>query len=134
MPAIRGTVLYYNASSPQEGKKAKAVFVTHGLRIRAIAPEELGRPLGSFTGVLPQPEEAPAPREPISESLMVFSGIGGAQLDRVLTALLRAGVPRSVYKAIVTPGNVSWDFYQLREELKAERAAVEGGDPPSEKV
>ena len=134
MPAVRGMVLYYNAASPQEGKKAKAVFATQGLRIRAVAPEELSRPLGSFTGVLPVPEEAPTPREPIGESLMVFSGIGGPQLDRVLSALLRAGVPRAVYKAIVTPGNVSWDFYQLYEELKAERAAVEGGSTPSEKV
>ncbi len=133
MPAVRGMVLYYNASSPQEGKKAKAVFATHGLRIRTIAPEELGRPLGSFTGVLPQPEESPAPRAPIGESLMVFSGIGGPQLDRVLSALLRAGVPRSVYKAIVTPGNVSWDFYQLCEELKAERAAVDGSAQAPEK-
>lgn len=125
MPAVRGMVLYYNAASPQEGAKAKAVFAAQGLRIRAVSPEELGRPLGSFTGVLPAPEEASAPREPLSESLMVFSGLGGAQLDRVLSALLRAGVPRSVYKAIVTPGNVAWDFYQLLGELKAERAAVE---------
>lgn len=134
MPAIRGTVLYYSAGSPQETRKAKAVFATHGLRIRAIALEELGRPLGSFTGVLPQPEETPAPRDPLPESLMVFSGIGGPALDQVLTALLRSGVPRRVYKAILTPDNVSWDFYQLFEELKAERAAVEGAAPPSEKV
>lgn len=133
MPAARGMVLYYNAAAPQQGAKAKAVFATHGLRIRAIAPEELGLPLGSFTGVLPHPEEAPAPREPLNESLMVFSGIGGPQLDRVLAALLRAGVPRSVYKAIVTPGNVSWDFYQLHEELKAERAALEGSAQTPEK-
>ena len=134
MPAVRGMVLYYNAASPQEGKKAKAVFATQGLRIRAVAPEELGLPLGTLTGALPPPEAAPAPRAPLGESVMVFSGVGGAQLDRVLSALLRAGVPRSVFKAIVTPGNVSWDFYQLLEELKAERAAVEGSSPPPEKV
>lgn len=125
MPASRGMVLYYNASSPQEGAKAKAVFATHGLRIRAISPEELGCPVGSFTGLLPKPETLPAERPPLSESIMVFSGLGGPGLDKVLFALLRAGVPRSVYKAIVTPGNAAWDFYQLCEELKAERTAVE---------
>lgn len=132
MSAPRGMVLYYNAGSPQEGGKAKAVFATHGLRIRTIAPEELGCPVGAFTGLLPKPETLPAERVPLSESIMVFSGLGGPALDRVLSALLRAGVPRSVYKAIVTPGNAAWDFYQLCEELKAERAAVEGPSKASE--
>lgn len=134
MPAASGMVLYYNAASPQVANKAKAVFAVQGLRIRALAPEELVLPLGVLTGVLPPPEETPAPRAPLGESLMVFSGIGGARLDRVLSALLRAGVPRSVFKAIVTPDNVSWDFYRLLGELKAERAAVEGSVPPPKKL
>ncbi|HIY21137.1 MAG TPA: DUF3783 domain-containing protein [Candidatus Flavonifractor merdigallinarum] len=134
MPVSRGMVLYYNAASPKEGGKAKAVFATHGLRIRAISPEELGCPVGSFTGLLPKPEALLNERAPLTESIMVFSGLGGPALDRVLSALLRAGVPRSVYKAIVTPGNATWDFYQLCEELKAERAAVEGPSGATENL
>ena len=130
MPALRGMVLYYNAGSPQEGSRAKAVFAAHRLRIKNITPEELGRSVGSFTGLLPA-GEAPA-GEPIPESMMVFSGVRGRELDQVLSALLRAGVPRAVYKAVVTHGNAGWDFYRLYEELRRERAAVEGAPAPEE--
>ena len=45
-------------------------------------------------------------------------------------ALLKAGVPRSVEKAVVTPGNAAWSFYQLYDELRRERTAVESGSQP----
>ncbi len=132
MPALRGMVLYYNAGTPQEGSRAKAVFAAHGLRIKNIAPEELGRSVGSFTGLLPAGEGRN--ETPIPESIMVFSGVRGRDLDRVLSALLKAGVPRAVYKAVVTPGNAAWNFYQLYEELKQEREAIEGAAVPEERA
>ena len=37
---------------------------------------------------------------------------------------------RQVYKAVVTPGNAAWSFYQLYDELRQERTAVESGSQP----
>ena len=125
MPTLNGLVLYYNASTPQEAAKAKLVFIRMGLRIRIVAPDQLGQAVGSFAGLAVEPSAPQADRPPIPDSIMVFSGLRGHTLDRVLQALLQVGVPRSVFKAVVTPGNAGWDFYQLYEELKKERAALE---------
>lgn len=127
MPAPRGLVLYYCAGSQAEASRAKLVFIRFGLRIKVITPDLLSRAVGSFAGLdVPAPEDAGGGSIP--DSIMVFAGLRGPVLDQVLSALLKAGVPRSVYKAVVTPGNAGWSFYQLYEELVRERRAVDSGD------
>ena len=101
-----------------------------GLLVKPITPEQLGQAVGSFAGLDVPAPAAPAAPDPIPESMMIFSGLRGSELDRTLSALLKAGVPRSVYKAVVTPGNAAWSFYQLYDELRRERTAVESGSQP----
>ena len=48
MPAPHGLVLYYNAADSQEAAKARLVFIRMGLRVKPIAPEQLGQAVGSF--------------------------------------------------------------------------------------
>lgn len=130
MPAPHGLVLYYNAADSQEAAKARLVFIRMGLLVKPITPEQLGQAVGSFAGLDVPAPAAPAAPDPIPESMMIFSGLRGSELDRTLSALLKAGVPRSVYKAVVTPGNAAWSFYQLYDELRRERTAVESGSQP----
>ena len=129
MPKTQGLVLYYNASTPQEAAKARLVFIRMGLRIKLISTEELGQAVGSFAG-LEVPSPPAADLVSIEESILVFSGLPGRALDQTLAALRKAGIPRSVYKAVLTPGNASWSFYQLYQELCKERQAIEDGNSP----
>ncbi len=43
------------------------------------------------------------------------------QLDRLLAALQKAGVPRTCLKAVLTPTNAQWTLRALYQELCRER-------------
>lgn len=124
MPTPCGLVLYYHAGPETEAAQAKLVFIRFGLRLKCITPDQLGQAVGSFAGLnVPAPESRPA--RPIPDSLLIFADLPGKTLDQVLAALRKAGVSRSVFKAVITPQNAAWSFYQLYEELKEERQAIE---------
>ena len=69
-----------------------------------------------------------APAQPPEEAMLIFHGITGARLEGGLRAMMKAGVPRSVYKSIVTAENAKWDLCQLCGELKKEREALDAGE------
>ena len=54
-----------------------------------------------------------------------MDGLSGAKIHALLTALAKAKVPRSVFKAVVTRDNIGWTLAQLGEELSREREAME---------
>ena len=80
-------------------------------------------PVGALAEGRKAPEgagEHPALPEPV----LVFCGVGSAQLDRLLQALRKLGLPRTCLKAVLTGENAGWTFSQLYEELTRERSAL----------
>lgn len=127
MPASQELVLFYYPAP--EAAKAKSVFARMGVRIKTITPDLLGEPLGFLAGLAGfapggQPPQAPAPPDPV----LVLCNFAGHRLDALLQGLRKAGVPRTVYKAVLTPSNAAWTLSALAEELAEERAALEGGN------
>ena len=125
MAVSQALVLFYDPQGTAAA--ARKVFLTRHIRVRTVEPEQAGQRVGALAGLKGWAlEEIQAPSPP-QQSVLVFSGVLGAQLDGVLTALRRAGVPPTVYKAVVTADNAGWTFAQLCEELTRERQAVEAG-------
>lgn len=138
MATTQELVLYYDPAGT--ASRAKGVFVRQRVRIRTVTSEQAGQRVGYLAGLRGW-EEIPGARAPGTPvgSVLVFSGLNGPRLDTVLSALHRAGVPREVYKAVVTADNASWSFAALCAELQRERRAVEQGEkadhpPESETV
>lgn len=129
MPVSKAIVLYYAAGDQAQTAKAKGVFMRYGVRIRPVTAEQLDRAVGSFAG-LDLPEPPKVEHAPVEESMMIFINMSTPQLYTVLTALDHAGVPRAVIKSILTADNAPWSFYQLYDELKKERAAMQGNLQP----
>ena len=126
MPASQARVLFYDPKGV--AGKAKGVFLRQKIRICPVTPEQAGQTVGFLAGIKGWEAAEPAePVQPPDASVLVFSGLPGARLDLALAALRRAGVPRSVYRAVVTADNAGWSFAQLCAELERERAAVERG-------
>lgn len=127
MPNTQELVLLYYPSP--EASRAKGVFLQQKIRIRPVITEELGMAVGFLAGIRADSQATGAmePPESPTEPVMVFSGLSSRRLDGVLAALRKAGVPRSVYKAVVTAENASWPFSALCAELIREREAVERG-------
>ena len=108
---------------------ARRAMLPMKVRIRAVSQEQTGQTLGFLLGRgdFP-PVQGGAPT--VSDPILVLDGFSGARLNALLSALSRAKVPRSVFKAVVTADNIGWTLAQLWEELSRERQAIESGQAP----
>lgn len=90
---------------------------------RPVEPEDLCQTVGhlaGFPGFEARPaEELPAPQI----SCAVMAGVARGLLDRLLPAFKASGVQIPL-KAMVTPTNQLWPFYQLLQELQREHEAM----------
>lgn len=108
--------------------KAKGVFLRQKIRMRPVAPEQMGQLVGVLVGLKGWEEHTCDEQvQTPQDSVLVFAGLSGPRLDGVLAALRRAGVPPTVYKAVVTADNAGWTFAALCAELARERQALETG-------
>lgn len=117
------TVLLWSAGSAPWREKLPALCTIQGLRLRTLSPADLDLPLARLAAGEWAEGEAGAP---LPEPLLLFCHLNSAQLDRLLPALRKAGVPRTCLKAVLTPHNASWTLRALYEELCKEREAMTG--------
>lgn len=112
--------------------KLKQYCAVQGLRLRPVEASGLGRTVGALAQGLAAPAGENAPEgfvessPAVSEPLLIFCSLSNAQLDRLLAALRRMEVPRTVLKAVLTPDNAGWSLSALYRELCRERQAMEG--------
>lgn len=106
--------------------KLKQYCAVQGLRLRPLEKNDLNRAVGSLAQGLAAPAaEGSAAKAPaIPEPFLIFCSLSSAQLDRLLAALRRMEVPRSVLKAVLTPDNAAWTLFALYQELCRERQAM----------
>lgn len=116
-------LLLYDPLGSPWAPKLKQYCAIQGLRLRPVEASDLGRSLSPLAqGLAPAGEIPAAP--PIPEPMLIFCSLSNAQLDRLLTALRRMEVPRSVLKAVLTPDNAAWTLSALYQELCRERQAM----------
>lgn len=106
--------------------KLKQYCAVQGLRLRPLEASDLSRTVGALAQGLTAPESAAEKAPAIPEPILIFCSLSNAQLDRLLAALRRMEVPRSVLKAVLTPDNAGWPLSALYQELCRERQAMEG--------
>lgn len=124
-----GTVLCYLPERTEWEKKLRPALAVAGAGVKRILPEETGETVGALAGLKGFDPAGAAPPERAPEApVLLFVGLAGGRLDAALQALRRAGVPRSVYKAVVTADNAAWTFTALCGELKREREAIGAGE------
>lgn len=109
-------LLYAPAAPWADG--VKKLCALRGLRLRPVENSETGRTLDSLAFGKSSPA---APPESIPEPLMVLCGFSSAQLDSLLAALRKTGVPQGCLKAVLTPSNAGWSLAALYRELCRER-------------
>ena len=116
-------LLCYEPVAQPWGAGLRKICAVQGLRFRAVERADLSRTVGALAEGRKAPEgagEHPALPEPV----LVFCGVGSAQLDRLLAAVRKPGLPRTCLKAVLTGENAGWTFSQLYEELTRERSAL----------
>lgn len=123
---MKETVLYYAPENTAHVGLLKGVLVQMGIKIKNLTPERCEKRIGFLVG-MDGFEDARQQASPIvlEEELMVLWGFTENRLDQLLEKLKKAGVPRTVLKAIVTETNAHWTVYELYEHLVEERRQIE---------
>lgn len=133
------TVLYYNPDGGAQMAKLTGVLFRMKIRIRKVRPEETAESVGYLVGIkgfekkeetaesagivkIAEAAEADNAGEPhvIPEQMMVLCNLSDGRLSELLDQMKKAGVPRIPLKAVVTPTNCTWSFFELYKEIKAE--------------
>lgn len=148
---MKEMVLYYGPENAVYAGLIKGVLVQMGIRIKNLTPGRCEKKIGHLAGLDGFADEAAercAPKDnvlegdtlerevvtkigqqafpmTINEELLVLCGFTEERLDQLLARLKKAGVPRSVMKAIVTQSNAYWTVYELYNHLVEERKQIE---------
>ena len=135
---MREMVLYYAPENAVNVGLVKGVLVQMGVRIKNLTPGRCEKKIGCLAGLDGfEGEDAISDRAgmpgvgqqasliPINEELLVLCGFTEERLEQLLGRFKRAGVPRSVMKAVVTESNVHWTVYELYGHLVEERRQIE---------
>ncbi len=126
---MKETVLLYNFTDRERLMKVKQALMPLGFRLKAVAKEDYGKPLGMLAGVKGMEEtgEEPAYDGPgFDDEMAVMAGLTSSQVDAFIKTLRKKGVGRIDYKAVLTPFNKDWDSVTLYHEIKKEHEAMTG--------
>lgn len=153
MQKLQEMVLYYQAvketgaenktnAADKEKEKAvrmmKSVLVRMGVRIKNIGPEQVLEKVGYLAGIegftsLSKDEQQNNDKKKngqeklpvLSRDVLVMKNFTSSRIDSLLAGLRKAGVPKIELKAVITPQNAEWTFYQLYQELEKEHESFQ---------
>lgn len=116
--------LYGLDEGTPRGDTVRAVLRDLGIRVRTIAPEHLGNPVGAIAGMpgmrpARNAFEGQAPRD----EFMLVCPMPNALLNEMLAAMRETNVSIA-HKAQVTAHNRLWPMHVLMAEIAKEHAAM----------
>ena len=118
------TVLLYGFDAPAV-KRMRQVGGKLGLRLRRVLPEEYTQPVGAFAG-RGRFLEMPGPSGGPLGEMLVFCHVTERQLEGFLSGLGTVRVGQDALNAVLTDTNARWTGERLYEELRKERAEIDG--------
>lgn len=101
------------------------IMAAHGGAVVAASKDDGNEQLGFLFGFNGFKATDKGKRE-VAQSCVVFSGVGGVELNAILKEMRTAGVAVAL-KAICTAYNQSWTLFDLACELEKEHKAMNGG-------
>ena len=116
-------LLAYNMD-PSTTASLQSLCSRLGLRYRAVNPWEYGQPIGALAGLPVKASSANAPASPFGDPMLVMCHMLSPQLDAFLSGMREDNIPRVALKAVLTPVNVLWNSFRLRDELAHEHEAI----------
>lgn len=126
MAGTKETVLYYSPNKDKKSARVKSVLIQMGIRIKNISPQQIHQSVGYLAGLEGFSQENPTEaKEVIPQEVLVLKDFSSARLNQMLYLLRKAQIPKIELKAVITPHNASWSFYQLYQEIKSEHEAIE---------
>ncbi len=121
---MKKQVLIYNFDKEELSRAKRALLPLH-FSVREVTREESLIPVGFIAGAVEDGTPDTGEYE-FSGKLVVMAGFLGADLDRLLAAMRKAGFGRDVLKAMLTPSNCTWSGARLYSEIYREHMQMKG--------
>ena len=115
---MKKTVLLYNFDPDEQAAAKRALLPLH-FAVRVISEDEMPMSVGYLAGLT----EDSGKREYEGGRfgmLVVMGGFLGSDVDKLLSAMRKAGFGRNVLKAVITPTNAVWCGGELYAEILRE--------------
>ena len=116
--------LYGLDEGTPRGDAVRSVLRDLGIRVRTIAPEHLGNPVGAIAGMPGmRPSRNAFEGQMPRDEFMLVCPMPNALFNEMLAAMREANVSIA-HKAQVTPHNRLWPVHVLMAEIAKEHAAM----------
>ena len=97
------TVLLYNFSGTETGRKLKSVLLKMHVRIKLVEPEQYLEPIGFLAGIKAIPETKETyTGEGFSDQMLIMRGFTGNRINELLYLIKKSGIPPIPLKAVIT--------------------------------
>ena len=118
-------VLYNLDAGTERGDAVRAVLAAQGIRVRTVAAEQLGNPVGAIAGMPGFKMSAkPFAGEAPTSEFMLLHNFSSSRMNDLLAAMRKANCSVGC-KAQVTQANRLWPFATLVENVSREHAAMQ---------
>lgn len=118
---MQETVLLLNLKDSAHGQAIETILTQFQINVMHVNREAVLQQIGYL---LKEPGFEPSSKrveeEIIEDEMIVFHELADEQLELVLEIFKNAQIPFIPLKAVVTPTNIEWTFYQLFEAVKEE--------------
>ena len=129
-PAGPLAALYNLDSGTERGDAVRAVLAAQGIRVKTVAEDMLGDPVGAIVGLVGfRRSSKPFAGEVPKAEFMLLHNVSGQRLSDLLAAMREAGCSVGC-KAQVTQHNRLWPFGTLVSEVSREHEAMSGARTP----
>lgn len=115
---MKKTVLLYNFDKNEQAAIKRALLPLH-FNIRTVADDDIFLPVGYLCGLIDDSGKRETNTENFGK-LVVMGGFISSDVDKLLSAMRKAGFGRDVLKAVVTPTNAVWCAAELYAEILKE--------------
>lgn len=118
---MKPTVLLYNVNDVERIRKITFALMPLGYRLKKVSIEDYSQPLGYIAGVKEiEPVKDAYKGEELEGEMLVMVGMTNMQIDRLIMAFRKNGIPKIACKAVLTETNQYWNAIDLYKELKLE--------------
>lgn len=113
-------VLFYNLDN-EKGKRIRQLCTLMKIRFKSVSREDYLEPIGAIAGIKGiERKNIPFDGPAFTDEMIIFKNFSDKVLEDFLRRYRQAGIEKVNLKAGLTPYNIMWDSFQLRDELMRE--------------
>lgn len=113
-------VLLYNLDN-EKGNRIKQLCALMKIRFKSVSRVDYLEPIGAIAGIKGvERKNIPFGGQAFTDEMIVFKNFSDKVLEDFLRRYRQSGIEKVALKAGLTPYNIVWNSFQLRDELMRE--------------